>query len=168
MIRYGISTPVVRQNRQLTLRVAGKMSFDQADEIQRVFVNSLHICDHLVVNLEQIQQADFSFCMILCVTHRTAEMLNKKLTIKGALPVGSAKHFDYILHSQHHGCRYSSKKNKCILRYLEVATDSTCPGTEKALTPGVNNTRLKVEFDYGRSGRTQRVIGGRGPRSIEC
>jgi len=99
--------------RKSVLLVSGHAIFDHAEEMEHAFFRALHGCDHLVVNIARIEQVDLSFVMLLCATHRTAELLKKRLTIQGALPDDSKRHFEHARRSRTRGCLFSGRSS-CI------------------------------------------------------
>lgn len=168
MFEYCIDDSGSSSLRQLTLRVGGRMTFDQEDEMQRVFVNSLHVCDHLVVNLDQIVQVDFSFFMLICVTHRTADLLHKRLSVIGSLPIGSTRHFEYVHNSRHSGCHFAPHRSCCIMKFQDIPSPEHAVSPETSLTSFHFKNRLNVEFDYGWSRKTKKMLGFGTSRPVDC
>ncbi len=111
MFTHAIARSSRNHVRKCTLLIGGEATFDNEEEMHRTFSETLRGCDHLIVDIDKIEQADLSFVMLICSTHRTAELLKKRLTVKGVMPSASKWHFEYASESRKRGCLFSRRRH---------------------------------------------------------
>lgn len=117
---------------QNLLSLQGNATFDQAEELQKVLSRALHSCDQLVIDLQGVREVDISFIMILCAVHRTAELLGKRVSVRGALPELFKRHFEYARYSRQRGCLFSARKHCRFWKHLNNIQPESRPMREAA------------------------------------
>ncbi|HTP65117.1 MAG TPA: STAS domain-containing protein [Geobacteraceae bacterium] len=66
-----------------TLHVEGKVDSRQRERLKTIFFDALSSSDHLIVNIEKVEEFDNSFSALITSIRNTAKFLGKRLTIKG-------------------------------------------------------------------------------------
>jgi ABC-type transporter Mla MlaB component len=65
------------------LHIEGDVRADQLEKLSTCLFDALNSSSHLIVNIERIYKFDCSFIMLICSFRKTAQLLNKHLTISG-------------------------------------------------------------------------------------
>ncbi|MCP4109463.1 MAG: STAS domain-containing protein [Desulfobacteraceae bacterium] len=63
------------------LMMGGNLTIDRANEIRADLLKSINSVKHLDIKLDKVTDIDLSCLQLLCSAHRTAEKLNKNLTL---------------------------------------------------------------------------------------
>jgi len=64
------------------LRLAGTWTVERAHELKQALVEALQKTDHLIVGLEDLEEADLSCLQLLCSAHGTFLKLGKRMTLQ--------------------------------------------------------------------------------------
>ncbi len=108
---------------QKRLHIRGKADATQWERLQTVFFDSLNSCDHLIVNIENVDEYDYSFTMLICSTRRNAQLLGKRLTIEGKETDSFPCMYAFARHEPNRTCSFS----RCDPCYLEESCCSELP-----------------------------------------
>ncbi len=65
------------------LHIRGRADATQWENLRTVFFDSLDSCDHLVVNIENVEGLTYPLAVLICSTRRSAQFLGKRLTVVG-------------------------------------------------------------------------------------
>jgi hypothetical protein len=68
-----------------TVAISGAAVFTDAREMQQALGRALDGCEHLIIDLGQVEQFDLTFRATICALHRHSELVHKKITLQGAL-----------------------------------------------------------------------------------
>jgi len=89
-----------------SLLIEGEATFDHEQELYRAILDLLK-SGSLELRCGSILQADYSFVMLICAAHRTAQFFGRQLTIREGLPKGVLQDLEQARQSREQGCIYS-------------------------------------------------------------
>ncbi len=141
MLIYSIEQDIVQGIPvQKTLHIKGKADSSQWERLRAVFFDSLTSCEHLIVNIENVKEYDYSFTILICSSQRTAQLLGKRLSIVGKAADSFPCMYEHALHSQNKECSFSPGKN-CFLWESHSRRPPVLPGKRKNLPFGKRSAR---------------------------
>ena len=73
---------------QATVLIQGAAVFTHARELQGALGEVLASCDHLTIDLGQLEDLDATLPALICALHRHAELVHKKISLQGAPTLG--------------------------------------------------------------------------------
>ena len=82
-----------------TLHVEGKVDSKQRDRLKTIFFDALSSSDHLIVNIEKVEESDNTFSALITSIRSTAKLLGKRLTIKGKAAASASRTRERAQHS---------------------------------------------------------------------
>ena len=65
------------------LTLGGELTIEQAVEIKKVLITALGNTTRLILDLENVREADLTCLQLLCSAHRMSVRLNKRLILSG-------------------------------------------------------------------------------------
>jgi anti-anti-sigma regulatory factor len=65
------------------LHVEGELRAEEMEKLSTCLFDALNSSSHLIINIERLYRFDSSFIMLICSFRKTAQLLNKRLTICG-------------------------------------------------------------------------------------
>jgi len=84
MLTYTVEhNPCLTPFVQKTLYIEGKADCKQWEKLKVIFFDALSSSDHLIVDLSNVEEFDFSLTALICSIQKTANLLGKRLTIEG-------------------------------------------------------------------------------------
>jgi hypothetical protein len=66
-----------------TVHIEGDVTFTEWGSLEKLCLDTIRNCDHLVLNLDGIGEYDYSFGVFVCLLRRTLSLLKMQLTIQG-------------------------------------------------------------------------------------
>ncbi len=121
MINFTVTDSVISSKRVKTVCLSGAATFKNDSELQRAVNNAFHESDQLEINCKGLVKADISFLMLMCATHRTAELLNKRFVVRGAIPPEGILHSEYAFNSRERGCLFAPPRKCRFWRHFAAA-----------------------------------------------
>ncbi len=141
MLTYSIEQDIVQGFPVYkTLHMKGKADSTQWERLRAVFFDSLTSCDHLTVNIDNVEEYDYSFTILICSTRRTAQLLGKRLTIAGKATDSFPCIYEHTLHSQNIVCSFPREKT-CFLWERHSRRPPVLSGKRKNLPVGKRSIR---------------------------
>lgn len=70
---------------EATVVISGAAVFTDALEMQHALGEALDACEHLTIDVGDIEAFDATFRVLLCSLHRRSELVNKRISITGVL-----------------------------------------------------------------------------------
>ncbi len=123
------SSPVQR-----TLHLKGTADASQWERLKTLFFDSLNNCDHLHIEIEDLDEYDCSFAALICCARRTAHLLGKQLTIEGKGADSFPCLYASLLHSRDDKCTFAlgkpcslGKGEPLMLSWSLLAGVKSCP-----------------------------------------
>jgi hypothetical protein len=115
--------------RKKTVWIKGSATFDNEQELQQIVNKALHASECLEIRCEHITRADFSFVMLICSTHRTAELFNKRLIIRGTMPDDEVWHYEHARYARERGCLFAAHRKCRFWKFLvgAISYRDNCP-----------------------------------------
>ncbi|GEM_PF-3158218 len=106
--------------RNRTVRISGEVCFCNDGELQQELYQALHGCDCLELECHGLTRIDHSLVMLICSTHRTAEMLNKRFILRvGPWGMVDVRHAPLQLPRQR-GCLFDGSRKCRFWRLLSA------------------------------------------------
>ncbi len=65
------------------LHITGKIDSSQWERLGMLLFDSLCSSDHLIVNIENDEEFDYQFSVLICSALKSAHLLGKRLTVEG-------------------------------------------------------------------------------------
>ncbi len=116
MLAYTITSRTGKRNlRKTTLHLEGSATFCSEEKLHSIFFNAVENSDQLVINLERLTEFDYSLVMLLCATHKMAELFSKKISLQGGMPEVRGALAKAVCSSRQKGCIFV-KSRPCILK----------------------------------------------------
>jgi anti-anti-sigma regulatory factor len=63
------------------LHVEGELRAEEMEKLSTCLFDALNSSSHLIINIERLYRFDSSFIMLICSFRKTAQLLNKQLTL---------------------------------------------------------------------------------------
>jgi ABC-type transporter Mla MlaB component len=103
---------------ETTIMISGAAVFTHAQEMQNALGDALDACDHLTIDVGRVEAMDLTFRALLCSLHRRSELVNKKISMQGALP----RREGYPVRHRVKGCLFKATGECCQL-WESIAKD---------------------------------------------
>jgi anti-anti-sigma regulatory factor len=79
-------TEVEQAGQDGVLKLQGRCTIEQANELKEVLLRKIGEGEHVSVNLEQVSEIDLTLLQLLCAAHGTSLKLKKQFALDGPLP----------------------------------------------------------------------------------
>lgn len=96
------------------LHIEGDIASGDLEKLNTYFFDALNSSEHLIVNIEKICDFDCSFIILVCSIRKTAQLLNKQLTIRGKSIGNFFCEHEQALHAKNQRCMFATTPN-CYL-----------------------------------------------------
>jgi ABC-type transporter Mla MlaB component len=97
---------------EATVVISGDAVFTHALEMQSALSEALESCDHLTIDVGSVEVLDVTFRVLLCSLHRRSELVNKRISMQGALP---SREDDRTRYARVNGCLFKGASERCLL-----------------------------------------------------
>jgi len=97
---------------EATVVILGDAVFTHAQEMQAALSQALDACEHLTIDVGSVDALDLNFRVLLCSLHRRSELVNKKISMRGALP---GLEDDRTRYDRVKGCLFKKPNERCML-----------------------------------------------------
>ena len=104
------------QHAVMRLKGNGKEVF--AESLRARVLRALHACDQLTLDLAGLKKAEPTLLLLVCLAHRTAERLGKKLSISGMEPDSFAWVLEYSGYARTRPCMYHNGRHCLFWKIL--------------------------------------------------
>ena len=115
------NAPHVPSGDHTTVTLKGEVTVQNANTIKSDIVSALKKFSAVIVDITNITGGDLSLLQIICSAHRTADIMNKRFSIRG----GDQKTYQRLIwqsgYSRHIGCRESLRKS-CLWMYTGASS----------------------------------------------
>ena len=98
--------------KQATVMIFGDAVFTHAEEMRSALGDALEACEHLTIDVGKVRVIDLTFRALLCSLHRRSELVNKTITMQGALP---RRKNDQVRYARIKGCLFKNDNERCQL-----------------------------------------------------
>ncbi len=99
------------------LALGGELTIEQAVEIKKVLMTALGNTARLILDLENVSEADLTCLQLLCSAHRMSIMLNKRLILSDKRSDAFRKLCKAAGFQRHTGC-VLDKQESCIWKEI--------------------------------------------------
>lgn len=150
------------------MRIEGSATFEHEPVLHRAIDKAFMSSGCLEIRCGTILAADYSFVMLICAAHRTAEILGKRLIVREILPKGALKHLEHARDTRKRGCLYTSRQRCTFRRSLfgaDGGDDCCAAGEERSLIDGQSAEAKRSGKAAGRRGGSAPPAG---PASSAC
>ena len=83
MVVYTVTRAKSEQNAKTTLHIEGRVTSGDWERLRESSLDALKNSDDLVLNLEKVNECDFSLGIFVCLLKRTVTLFGKRLTVHG-------------------------------------------------------------------------------------